>query len=77
MSNFPGDHTGDDIRAFRAATEAVTGLTVQDKTANEASVREWLEISIAPIDLGNKMMARATFFAKRMIKGPIGPDDPV
>ncbi len=48
MSNFPGEYNTLDTFAFRAAVEAVIGVTLQGSQANEETVRAWLETAVDP-----------------------------
>ncbi len=75
MANFPGQNDDLDTAAFRAATEAVIGVTLSGQERNQERVREWLETSIVPADPRNHILPRAMYFAKRMMSGPLGPDE--
>ena len=75
MANFPGQNDDLDTAAFRAATEAVIGVTLSGQERNQERVREWLETSIVPTDPSNHILPRAMYFAKRIMSGPLGPDE--
>ncbi len=48
MSNFPGEYDTLDTFAFRAAVEAVIGVTLRGEKANQETVRAWLETAVDP-----------------------------
>ncbi len=48
MSNFPGNYSVGDDFAFRAAVEAVLGVTLAGKQANRETVQAWLETAVDP-----------------------------
>ncbi len=65
--------TADEI-GFRAATEAVIGLTLRGEKPTLENVREWIstaiDLNVPTRDIGG----RAMYFAERMLNGPIRPD---
>ncbi len=73
-TNFPGNNSMSDILAFRAATEAVIGLTLRGETPNKENVKAWLDIAIEPNVPTRETIGRATYFAARMLSGPLRPD---
>ncbi len=60
--------------AFRAAAEAVIGLTLRGEKPTLENVREWIstaiDLNIPTRDIGG----RAMYFAERMLNGPIPPE---
>ncbi len=76
MSNFPGQYDTLDAFAFRAAVEAVLGVTLQGKRANQETVRAWLETAVDPEIPSREVRGRAMYFAQRMFGGPFRPDGP-
>ena len=73
--NFPGSYSVGDTFAFRAAVEAVLGVTLAGKQANEETVRAWLETAVAEVP-SRQVRGRAMYFAQRMFDGPFRPDGP-
>ncbi len=73
-ANFPGSNNMSDTLAFRAAVEAVVGLTLRGETPNTQNVRAWLDTAVEPNVPIRETMGRATYFADRMIGGPFRPD---
>ena len=76
MSNFPGEYNTLDTFAFRAAVEAVLGVTLAGKQANQETVRAWLETAVDPEIPSRQVRGRAMYFAQRMFDGPFPPDGP-
>ena len=76
MSNFPGEYNTLDAFAFRAAVEAVIGVTLGGEQANEETVRTWLETAVDPEIPNRQVRGRAMYFAQRMFSGPFRPDGP-
>jgi hypothetical protein len=74
MSNFPGEYNTLDTFAFRAAVEAVVGVTLRGEQANEETVRAWLETAVDPEIPNRQVRGRAMYFAQRMFDGPFRPD---
>ena len=76
MTNFPGNYDTLDCFAFRAAVEAVIGLTLQDKQVNQETVQAWLA-AVDPQMPSRQIQGRAMYFAERMFGGPFPPGGPV
>lgn len=74
MSNFPGQYDTLDTFAFRAAVEAVIGVTLRGELVNQESVHEWLETAVDPEIPSRQIRGRAMYFAERMFNGPFRPD---
>ena len=77
MTNFPGNYDTLDCFAFRAAVEAIIGLTLQGKQVNQESVAAWLAIAVDPQIPSRQIQGRAMYFAQRMFNGPFPPGGPV
>ncbi len=75
MSNFPGQYDTLDTFAFRAAVEAVIGVTLRGEQANQETVNAWLETAVAEVP-SREVRGRAMYFAQRMFGGPFRPDGP-
>ncbi len=75
-SDFPGDYSAVDAFAFRAAVEAVIGLTIQGKEVNLQTVKAWLEAAVNLEIPTRSMGGRAMYFDERIINGPFPPDGP-
>ena len=74
MNDFPGGTGIVDSLAFRAATEAVIGLTLQGERVDIKTVTAWLDTA-AKLDIPTReTYGRAVYFANRMIAGPFRPD---
>ncbi len=73
-ANFPGSLNASDTFAFRAAVEAVIGVTVRGETPNRENVREWINTAVEPNVPTRDTMGRALYFADRMIGGPLRPN---
>ncbi len=66
MENFPGNDGFVDNLAFRAATEAVIGLTLKGERVDVAAVTAWLDTA-AKLDIPTReTRGRAVYFAQRM-----------
>ena len=76
MSNFPGEYNTLDTFAFRAAVEAVLGVTLRGEQANQETVNAWLETAVDPEIPNRQVRGRAMYFAQRMFGGPFRPDGP-
>ena len=76
MSNFPGEYNPLDAFAFRAAVEAVIGVTLRGEQANQETVQAWLETAVGPEIPSRQVRGRAMYFAQRMFGGPFRPDGP-
>jgi hypothetical protein len=76
MSNFPGQYDTLDTFAFRAAVEAVIGVTLRGEQANQETVQAWLETAVDPEIPSRQVRGRAMYFAQRMFDGPFRPDGP-
>ena len=76
MSNFPGNYSVGDAFAFRAAVEAVLGVTLRGEQANQETVQAWLETAVDPEVPNREVLGRAMYFAQRMFGGPFRPDGP-
>ncbi len=76
MSNFPGNYNVGDAFAFRAAVEAVIGVTLRGEQANRETVQAWLETAVDPQVPNREVRGRAMYFARRMFGGPFRPDGP-
>ncbi len=76
MSNFPGQYDTLDTFAFRAAVEAVLGVTLRGEQANQETVQAWLETAVDPEIPSRQVRGRAMYFAQRMFGGPFRPDGP-
>jgi hypothetical protein len=76
MSNFPGEYNTLDTFAFRAAVEAVIGVTLRGEQANQETVNAWLETAVDPEIPSRQVRGRAMYFAQRMFDGPFPPDGP-
>ncbi len=74
MSNFPGEYNTLDAFAFRAAVEAVIGVTLRGEQANQETVQAWLETAVDPEIPNRQVRGRAMYFAQRMFGGPFRPD---
>ncbi len=74
MADFPGNHSAVDDFAFRAAVEAVVGLTLQGARPDRESVQAWLETATVADVPTRAFRGRALYFAERMIGGPFRPD---
>lgn len=74
MSNFPGQYDTLDTFAFRAAVEAVIGVSLRGEQVNQESVHAWLETAVDPEIPNRQIRGRAMYFAERMINGPFKPD---
>ncbi len=77
MTNFPGNYDTLDAFAFRAAVEAIIGLTLQGKQVNQENVAAWLETAVDLESPTREMGGRAMYFAERMFGGPFPPGGPV
>ncbi len=73
-TNFPGNNNVSDTFAFRAAVEAVVGLTLRGETPNRENVREWLTTAMEANVPTRETLGRAVYFADRMIGGPLRPN---
>ena len=74
MENFPGNDGFVDNLAFRAATEAVIGLTLKGERVDVETVTAWFDAA-ATLDIPTREThGRAVYFAKRMTEGPFRPD---
>ncbi len=73
-ANFPGNANVSDTFAFRAAVEAVIGVTLQGERPNKQNVRAGLDIAIEPNVPTRETIGRAVYFADRMIDGPLRTD---
>ena len=76
MSNFPGQYDTLDTFAFRAAVEAVIGVTLRGEQANQETVQAWLETAVDAEIPNRQVRGRALYFAQRMFGGPFRPDGP-
>ena len=76
MNDFPGQYDTLDTFAFRAAVEAVIGVTLRGEQANQETVRAWLETAVDPEIPNRQVRGRAMYFAQRMFGGPFRPDGP-
>ncbi len=76
MNDFPGQYDTLDTFAFRAAVEAVLGVTLRDGQANQETVRAWLETAVDPEIPNRQVRGRAMYFAQRIFDGPFRPDGP-
>ena len=74
MENFPGGNGAGDNAAFRAAVEAVIGVTLRGEKPNRENVKAWLDIAVEPNVPTRETVGRAVYFADRMIDGPLRPD---
>ncbi len=74
MANFPGSASATDDFAFRAAVEAVVGLTLRGERPGRENVQAWLETATEPDVPTRDFRGRALYFAERMIGGPFKPD---
>ena len=63
--------------AFRAASEAVIGLLLQDEKPTLENVRDWIKTAIDLNVPTRNIGGRAMYFAERMLNGPIRPDGSV
>ncbi len=77
MSDFPGNYDTLDCFAFRAAVEAVIGLTLQDKQVNQETVQACLATAVDPQIPSRQIQGRAMYFAERIFSGPLRPDGSV
>ena len=73
-SNFPGEYNALDTFAFRAAVEAVIGVTLRGERVTKEAVQAWLETATDPQVPSVGVRGRALYFAERMIDGPFRPD---
>ena len=78
MANFPGQNDGLDAFAFRAAVEAVVGLSLRGEEVNTENVDAWLLTALDPetraqVD-SRQIYGRAKYFTQRMLNGPFKPD---
>ena len=73
MENFPGGSGVVNEYGFRAAVEAVLGLLIQGKEVNTKNVITWVMATTDPIP-SREVQGRATYYAERMINGPLRPD---
>ncbi len=48
MNDFPGQYDTLDTFTFRAAVEAVLGVTLRGEQANQETVNAWLETAVDP-----------------------------
>ncbi len=76
MDNFPGNYSVGDAFAFRAAVEAVVGVTLQGSQANEETIQAWLKTAVDAEIPSREVRGRAMYFAQRMFGGPFRPDGP-
>ncbi len=74
MSNFPGEYDTLDTFAFRAAVEAVIGVTLRGEQANQETVGAWLETAVDAEVPSREVCGRAMYFAQRIFGGPFRPD---
>ena len=74
MSNFPGQYDTLDTFAFRAAVEAVIGVTLRGEQANEETIQAWLKTAVDAEIPSREVRGRALYFARRMFGGPFRPD---
>ena len=77
MTNFPGQYDTLDAFAFRAAVEAVIGVTLRGEQVDQESVHAWLEPAVAAQVPSRQIRGRDMYFAQRMFGGPFPPDEPV
>ena len=75
-TNFPGNYDTLDTFAFRAAVEAVIGVTLRGEQANQENVHTWLETAVDPQIPNRQIRGRAMYFAERMFGGPFPSDGP-
>ena len=73
-TNIPGSNNVSDTFAFRAAVEAVIGVTLRGEKPTAQNVKAWLNTAIEPNVPTRETLGRATYFAQRMLDGPRRPD---
>ena len=59
--NFPGSLNASDTFAFRAAVEAVIGVTVRGETPNKENIKEWLDTAVEPNVPTRETIGRASY----------------
>ncbi len=58
---------------FRAATEAVIGLTLRGEKPTVENVQEWINAAIDLETPTREIGGKAMFYAKRILGGPFPP----
>ena len=58
---------------FRAAAEAIIGLTLRGEKPTVENVQEWINAAIDPNVPTREIGGRAMYFARRMLGGPFPP----
>ncbi len=58
---------------FRAAAEAIIGLTSQGEKPTAENVQAWINTAIDPNVPTREIGGRAMFYANRMLGGPFPP----